>query len=450
MRKLFTILLVLLAAMLTSVSAFAQLEDPKPAADAAFVRFGHLSSGTPAIKGFVDGSARISGLAYGTVTRWLDVAPGSHDFAIGTGSDPAAAQLSGIALDLAPGSFTTILAVGSGDSLQSMVIEENYGRIRGGNARVTAVNALEGTGAPVNFTVGGGSISYVAFPGTIASRDGFDTAEVAPGTGVRVTGFNTGTVYAEDANRAITAGHNYLVVVSGSADNARLIVVDTDQAEFSTPDFSEGEARVRIGHLSVATPPVTVFVDGTAVLSGIRYGFVTRYLPITAGTHEIAIGTNSNIAAAIIGPVEVTFEDGSFTTIAAVGDSDGGVTSVILNDFTGASEDAASATVYHGIAGGPSIDVWAGDVKLVEGLAFAGSFLIPAGGFNDGIDEVEVEPGEVTVTVTAGFAGSPANAILSRDVTFTAGHYYLIAVVGTPNSPRLIVTDVDPAVDLED
>src|SRR5690606_4021089 len=115
---------------------------------------------------------------------------------------------------------------------------------------------------------------------------------------------------------------------------------------------------------------------------------------------------NSNIASAIVGPIEITVEDGSFTTLAAINDGDGGVEAVVIEDFTGGGENVASASIYHGIPGGPSIDVWAGDTKLVEGLAFAGSFALPAGGFNDGLSEVIVPAGEAPVFVTSAFAGS--------------------------------------------
>lgn len=451
MRKFLTLMVLLMALALTSVGVFAQLEDPEPAPDAAFVRIAHLSPETPAIKAFVDGESRISGLAYGTVTRWLDFAPGTYTFAIGTTSDPAAAEIGDIELELEAGSFTTLAAVGSGDALQSLTIVEDFSRLPSGEARATVINAIEDAGAPVNFAVGGTSVfDFVAFPGTIASADGFASGDVTPGTGITVTGVNNNTVYAEDADRELVAGHNYLIAAAGTADDARLVVVDTDQAEFSTPSLVEGEARLRIAHFSSATAPVTVFVDGTPVLSGIRYGFATRFLPISAGEHEIAVGTSSNIANAVIGPVEMTFEDGSFTTIAAIDDGNEGVDSVVIEDFTGGGENVASATVYHGIPGGPSIDVWAGDTKLVEGLAFAGTFALPAGGFNDGLSEVIVPAGEAAVAVTSAFVGSTEDALLDRPTTFEAGHYYLIAVVGTPDAPRLVVVDVDPAADLEE
>ncbi|MBK9125928.1 MAG: DUF4397 domain-containing protein [Chloroflexi bacterium] len=448
MRKFLTLLVVLIAVALTSISAFAQLEPPEPAPDAAFVRIAHLSPDTPAVKAFVNGTAAISGLQFGSVTRWLDLAPGTYEFAVGTGSDPAAAQIPAFSLDLAAGSFTTLAAVGNGDTLTGIAIPEDYTRISTGQARATVVHAIEGAG-PVNFSVGGGSFEYINFPGAIASADGWDASEIAPGAGVTVTAFGSGATLLENADREIAANHNYLVAAIGSPDSPRLLVIDTDQAEFSTPNFAEGEARVRVAHFSASTPSVRIFVNGTVALSGLNYRFVTRYLPFQPGTYEIAVGPNSNIASAVIGPVDLTFEDGGFYTVAAIDDGDGGVTAVVLNDNTAVDEGAA-VTVYHGIAGGPTVDVWAGDVKLVEGLAHAGSFLLPAGGFNDGISEVSAAAGSVTVAVTGAFAASPEDALLSREVEFAAGSYYLIAVIGTPDAPRLVVQEVDPAVDLED
>ena len=134
MRKFLTLMVLLMALTLTSVSVFAQLEDPEPAPDAAFVRIAHLSPGTAAVKAFVDGESRISGLAYGTVTRWLDFAPGTYTFAIGTTADPAAAEIGDIALELTPGSFTTLAAVGSGDAIQGLTIVEDFEPARGGRA----------------------------------------------------------------------------------------------------------------------------------------------------------------------------------------------------------------------------------------------------------------------------------------------------------------------------
>lgn len=447
MRKFLTLMVVLIVVAFTSISTFAQLELPEPAPDAAFVRIAHLSSDTPPMKAFVNGTATISGLQFGSVTRWLDMAPGTYEFALGTKSDPAAAEVPAFSLDLAPGSFTTLAAIGSADALQGVVIPEDFSRISTGQARATVVNAING--APVNFSVGGGSFEYVNFPGAVASADGWAAGEVAPGAGVAVIGFGSGATLVEDADREIAANHNYLVAAIGTSDSPHLVVVDTDQAEFSTPNFAEGEARVRVAHFSAATAPLQIFKDGVVILSGLRYGSVTRFLPFQPGTYEIAVGPNSKIANALVGPVNLTFEDGGFYTLAVIDDGNEGVDWVVLNDNTAVDEGAA-VTVYHGIVGGPTVDVWAGDVKLVEGLAPAGSFQLPAGGFNDGVSEVSAAAGAVTVSVTSAFAASPENALLSHDVEFADGGYYLIAVVGTPDEPRLVVQHVDPAVDLED
>ncbi|MBK8138521.1 MAG: hypothetical protein IPK52_22375 [Chloroflexi bacterium] len=150
-----------------------------------------------------------------------------------------------------PRSFTTLAAVGSGDAPQGLTIAQDYTRISTGQARATVINGIEGAGAPVNFSVGGGGFDFVAFPGSITSADGFASGETAPGTGISISGVNNGVVYAEDVEREMAAGHNYLVVASGGAGDVRLTVVDTDQADYSTANFAEGARAYRsllVGH----------------------------------------------------------------------------------------------------------------------------------------------------------------------------------------------------------
>lgn len=450
MHRIITLLAAMALLVLGTVGAAAQLEDPAPAEDAAFIRIAHLSPSTPAVKAFVNGEARINGLRFGSVTRWIDVAPGSYEFAIGTASDPAAAEISGIALDLAPGQFVTLAAVGGGETLAGSVIVEDYTRISGGQARVTVLHALEG--APlVNVSVAGSSVaSGLAFPGTFtrpdgSTNDGLATADVAAGAGIVVTAENSGAVVFEDAEAAISANTNYLVAVTGTADAPDVVVIETSQAQFFTRNFAEGEARIRVAHLANGTTPVTIFVDGQIVLSGLRFGFASRFLPMQPGTYEVAVSTNSNIGGAIIGPVDLTFEDGMFYTIAAIPGADGAVTPVIIEDFT-AAEDGASVTVFHGIPGGPIVDVDANGSRVITALAHAGTFPLPAGGFNDGIIELSVPAGDVTLDISP---NGGTDVLLSASESLGAGNFYLVAVVNGANGPRVVVFETTPE-DLSD
>lgn len=454
MQRIITLLAALALLVLGTFGAAAQLEDPVPAEDAAYIRIAHLSPDTPAVKAFVNGEAKISGLLFGSVTRWIDVAPGSYEFAIGTGSDPAAAQISGIALDLAAGEFVTLVVVGSttNGTLKGQAIVEDYSRIGTGNARVTVFHAME-DGALVNVSAAGASVaSKLAYTGAFtapdgSTNDGLATVEVAAGTGLSVVADNTGAAVFEDAEAEIAAGTNYFVAVTGTTDAPEVVVVESDQSVFYTRNFATGEARVRVAHLSAATAPVTIFVDGQIVLSGLRFGFASRFLPVQAGSHEIAVSPNSGFANAIIGPVDWTFEEGKFYTIAAIAAADGSVTATVIEDFTAGDEGSASVTVFHGIAGGPVIDVAAGDVELVASLAHAGTFQLPAGGFNDGIIEASVAAGDSAINV---YPANSDEALLSEDESFVAGNYYLVAIVNGTAEPRVVIFATDPAVDLSD
>lgn len=452
MQRIITLLAALALLVLGTFGAAAQLEDPVPAEDAAFVRIAHLSPDTPAVKAFVNGEAKISGLLFGSATRWIDLAPGSYEFAVGTTSDPAAAQISGITLDLTAGQFVTLVAVGSAEAgtLKGQAIIEDYSRIATGQARVTAFHALEG-GPLVSVSAAGASVaSGLAFTGAFtapdgSTNDGLATAEVAPGAGLTVTADNSGAAVYEDAEFEVAANTNYFVAVTGTADAPEVVVVETDQSVLYTRNFATGEARVRVAHLSAETAPVTIFVDGQIVLSGLRFGSASRFLPIQPGVHEIAVSPNSGFGNAVIGPVDLTFEDGVFYTIAAITGADGAVTPVVIQDFTAGEEGSASVTLFHGIAGGPVIDIAAGDVELVSALAHAGTFPLPAGGFNDGITEVSVAAGDSAINV---YPTSSDEALLSEAESFAAGSYYLVAVVNGAEGPRVVIFDTDPAVDL--
>lgn len=449
----FSTLLTLVALLALGVfGAAAQFEDPEPAEDAAYVRVAHLSPDTPPVQVFIDGVSSLSGLRYGSVTRWIDLAPGSYEFAVGTTSDISAAQISGIALDLAPGQFVTLAAVGSaeGETLKGIAIEEDYTRISTGQARVTALHALEG--APlVDVTASGQTfVEFLAFPGTFTApdgttNDGVTTEDVPAGTGLTVTAVNSGAAVIDDPEFELVANTNYFVAVVGTPDAPDVVVAESDQSVYFTRNFAEGEARVRVAHLSAETAPVTIFVDGQVVLSGLRFNSASRFLPLQPGTYEIAVSPNSNIANAVIGPVELTFEDGVLYTIAAITGADGAATPVVIEDFIGAEAGQASVTLFHAIPGGPVIDVAAGETLLVNGLAFAGTFPLPAGGFNDGITEVGVAAGETTLDILPVGGSDP---ILSATEELVDGNYYLVAViVGADGNPTVVVFDTDPAVD---
>src|SRR5688572_8973907 len=80
-----------------------------------------------------------------------------------------------------------------------------------------------------------------------------------------------------------------------------------------------GTALVRILHASPDAPAVDVYADGTAVLTEVPFGVISDYLEVPAGDHEIAVvATGADLAdGAVIGPVSLTFDADTATTVAA-------------------------------------------------------------------------------------------------------------------------------------
>ena len=90
----------------------------------------------------------------------------------------------------------------------------------------------------------------------------------------------------------------------------------------ATPSFAEteGEAQVRVAHLSPDAPNVDVYVDGEPLpgLRNVAYGTVSSYLPLRAGTHDVKLYASGNSSRPLL-EAELDLRDGVVYTVAAVG-----------------------------------------------------------------------------------------------------------------------------------
>lgn len=198
------------------------------------VRVAHLAAGAPDVDVFVDGElSDIQGLALGDITGWVELPVGGVRFGVGEAGS-GEADLNLIA-NLQPGSWTTVVAVGSpdGESVKLYRLEEDYAMLRSGVARVSAFHGLPGIG-PVNLQLEGGSalIQLLGFPRTLGNNDGFDIIEVGVGTyDLEVVDSATGVAYFDLPGTALTGGRNYFVAAFGNPSNPQILIEVTDVAE---------------------------------------------------------------------------------------------------------------------------------------------------------------------------------------------------------------------------
>jgi uncharacterized surface protein with fasciclin (FAS1) repeats len=255
-----------------------------------------------------------------------------------------------------------------------------------------------------------------------------------------------GTVMVNDAT---------VVQADIEASNGVIHVIDSvllppDVAEMVSGDdmmeesMIEAPAHVRVGHFSPDAGEVDVYINGEAALSGVGFPALSDWMEIdSTQSYEIAVApAGTSIDDAVIGPVELAFDEGTWVTIAAVGSAESGTLTaqLVFEDYGDLTGEQAQVTVFHAIEGAPAVNVLAGETPIVTSLAFPGDQ-----GNNDGAIVFEVPAGTYDLSVVPAGATEPVLIDLPG-TEIEAGMYYFIAAVGTPDSPEAFVS----AVSLDD
>lgn len=184
------------------------------------------------------------------------------------------------------------------------------------------------------------------------------------------------------------------------------------------------EARVRVVHASPDAPNVDVWVDGETVLTDVPFTAVSDYLTLPAGDYEIAVSATGDTTP-VIGPVTLTFEGGTSTTIAAFGllaDIDA---AVFADDTTIADGQSKLRAIHLSPSAPASVDiaVQGGDV-VVPGLAYP-----EASGY------LTLDAGDYPLEIRA--AGDTA-AALQFDVTLEANTNYTAFAMDAEDGVQVI------------
>lgn len=197
----------------------------------AHVRVAHFSPDAPAVDVWLNNEpSNIQGVTFGSVTDWVEITPsqamrlavapeGTTDFVLGPTD-----------ISLAPGSWTTIAAIGSAanGTLDVAVIPEDYSAPADGQARVTLFHAIEGAPAVNVYANGGLIVGNLAYPGTVDGNDGVYTLDVNAGTYDLSVNAGGSPILTAD-NTDLVAGTNYFIAAIGTPDSPQLVVQATAQ-----------------------------------------------------------------------------------------------------------------------------------------------------------------------------------------------------------------------------
>jgi hypothetical protein len=204
----------------------------------------------------------------------------------------------------------------------------------------------------------------------------------------------------------------------------------------AAPDPSSGTGLLRMMHLSPDTPSVDAYIDSVSdpdvgvVLSAVRYGDVSPYQRVPAGTYTVsARAAGADPAGPPVLATTVTVAPGAATTIAGVGFfADLGFT-VLPDDLTLPPAGQSRARVVNAAATASPLDLSLGDRMLASDLAFAGR-----------TDYADVPGGATSLTVATS-SGTPTQL----PVTLSAGSVYTVLVLDRSGGGLTVTTALDAA-----
>ena len=197
-------------------------------------------------------------------------------------------------------------------------------------------------------------------------------------------------------------------------------------------------AHLRVADFSPDSPGLDVYVDGSLTLfQAFGFPLVTGWMELPAAVHTIAFTTNGgSLDQAVIIPADFTLRPNSWTTLAAVGSVAKGTLFPVLisEDATPIPPGKARMMVLNAVEGAPPLDFRLNSAVVVSRLGFPFSL-----GDNNGYFSFDQTAGSYQVSATNYGQTTPLETKLPA-MKFEAGTHYLIAVVGSVDQPKLIVS----------
>lgn len=412
----------------------------------AAVRIGHFSPDAPHVDIYLDDDLVVEDLAFTQVTPFLAVPAGTYDVAIvATGNSIDDGAVGPIELTFSADTNTTVAAVGSFNegSLMATVFTEDYDPLEDNRAGITVFHAIEGEGA-INL-IGSGTqlVDFLRYPDVDAGFDGAFTRPVPAGLyDLQVQVDSTGLIVRSADDVELADGQYYLVVALGPVANDGDLLVVTPEGNLNEPlaeataepsDDSDAEAEtetgtaaVRIGHFSPDAPNVDIYVDGDLAVEDLAFTQVTPFLDVPAGTREVVVtATGDAIDDAVLGPLDVTLEADTNTTIGAIGSLENDSLSVtaFTENYGPLADGTARITVLHTIEGEREFDVFGSSVLLIQFLRYPNADLGADGAFTR-----DVPAGSYNLSVRLSDAGVTIRT--ATGVELDDGEYYLIVALG--------------------
>lgn len=216
-----------IAALVTGgLSAMPAAAGTAAAPPGGWVRFGHFAPAAAPVDLYVDGAPAATGIGYKTVSAYIPVASGPHEFTVRPQGEPDAAPVLQLEAGVPDGEAITIGAVVTRDGLAGQVYDDDLTPPADGQSLVRFIHAVPDQ-QPVDIAVAGGPTiaSAVSYPNATAYLP------IAAGTyDVDVRAAGTPDVLLHIAGWSIAPGAQASVIVISGADGRLDVVPLVDSA----------------------------------------------------------------------------------------------------------------------------------------------------------------------------------------------------------------------------
>jgi hypothetical protein len=196
----------------------------------------------------------------------------------------------------------------------------------------------------------------------------------------------------------------------------------------------EGNPQITVVHGVPGADGVNILADDAPLLEGVNFTDIVTTTDVAAGTYSIAVSTSDSEADAVIGPVDLTFEDGMSYAVVAHLTEAGDPTATLFEVNT-----AEGISAFH-TAAFPAVAIVAGGEIQADDLT------------NGNAAQIDAPAGTELTGVGVAAAGSTELALEAGDVTIPEGERILAFAIGAPAEEAADEdgTDEDAAEDEEE
>ena len=184
----------------------------------------------------------------------------------------------------------------------------------------------------------------------------------------------------------------------------------------------DGNASLRVAHMSPDAPNVDVYVNNETFLEDVPFGAISNYSSVPPGEYAVAITAAGNRSAEVFSG-NVTLDEAAYTVTATGEISEDAATSfapLILEDETSPGENASVRIVHVSPGAGP-VDV----TVNATGAAIADNVT-----FGNATDYVEVPAGDYTLDIRGATADNDGPIVASVDASVEGGVAYSAFAAG--------------------